>query len=84
MQRNNLFGKDVTRYIRGYKAEMLRCGISEELQVLSFNCIAIEGLRWSIHEIREQNPTWVAFEEALKSAYSIQDTSKAMRRGFKD
>ena len=34
VQRNGQFNvKDVSRYLRDYKAEMLRCGISEGLQV---------------------------------------------------
>ena len=45
VKRNGKFnGKDVSRYLRDYKAEMLRCGISEALQVTSFNRVAIDGL----------------------------------------
>ena len=36
-----------------------------------------------IYEIRHQHRPWAAFEEALKLAYSIEDTS-AMWRGFED
>ena len=37
VQRNKQFNeKDVSRYLRDYKAEMLRYGISERLQVISF------------------------------------------------
>ena len=42
------------------------------------------GLQGSIHGIRQQNPTWEAFEEALKTTFAIEDSSKAMRRGFED
>ena len=50
VQRNGQFnGKDVSRYLRDYKAEMLRCGISEGLQVISFNRVATDGLQASIH-----------------------------------
>jgi hypothetical protein len=36
MHRHGQFnGKDVPRYFRDYKAEMLRCGISEGVQVFS-------------------------------------------------
>ena len=42
VQRNGQFnGKDVSRYLRDYKAEMLRCGISEIPQVTSFNRVAV-------------------------------------------
>ena len=65
VQQNGQFnGKDVSRYLRDYKAEMLRCGISEGLQVTSFNRVATDDLPGSIHGIRQQNPTWEAFEEA--------------------
>ena len=52
VQRNGQFnGNDVLRYLRDYKAEMLRCGISEGLQVTSFNLVATDGLQASIcHE----------------------------------
>ena len=63
------------RYLRDYKAEMLRCGILEGLQVLSFNQVATDGLQASIHGIRQQNPTWEAFEEALKTMFAIEDSS---------
>ena len=42
VQRNGQFnGKDVSRYLRDYKVEMLRCGISEGLQVTSFNRVSM-------------------------------------------
>ena len=63
---------------------MLWCGISEELQVTSFNRVATDGLEGSIHGLRQQNPTWEAFEEALKTTFAIEDFSKATRRGFED
>jgi hypothetical protein len=38
VRRNDqLNGKDVSRYLRDYKAEMLWCKISERLQVTSFS-----------------------------------------------
>ena len=77
-------GRDVSRYLRDYKAEMLRCGISEGLQVLSFNRMAPDELQGSILETRQQYPTWAAFEGALKTTYAIEDSSKATRRGFED
>ena len=85
VQRNGQFnGKDVSRYLRDYKAEMLRCRISEGLQVTSFNRVATDGLQASIHGIQQQNPRWEAFEEALKATFAIEDSSKATRRGFED
>ena len=85
VQRNGQFnGKDVSRYLRDYKAEMLRCGISEGLQVTSFNRVATDGLQATIHGLRQQNPTWEAFEEELKRTFAIKDSSKATRRGFED
>ena len=84
MQRNGQFnGKDVSHYFRDCE-EMLRCGISEGLQVTSFNRVATNGLQRSIHGIRQQNSTWEAFEEAPKTTFAIENSSKATRRGFKD
>ena len=67
VQRNMQFnGKEVSRYLRDYKAEMLRCGISEGLQVTSFNRVATDGLQASIHGLRQKNPTWEAFKRRAK------------------
>ena len=52
VQRNMQFnGKDVSRYLRDYKVEMLRCGISEGMQATSFNRVANNELQGSIHGI---------------------------------
>jgi hypothetical protein len=52
VQRNGQFNeKDVSRYLRDYKAEMLWCRISDGLQVTSFNRVATDGLQASIHGI---------------------------------
>ena len=78
VQRHGQFNeKYVSRYLRDYKSEMLQCGISEGLQVLSFNRMATDGLQVRIHEIQQQHPTWAAFEDALKTTYSMEDSSKA-------
>ena len=62
----------------------MQCRVSEELQVTSFNRVAMDGLLGSIHDKRQQNLTWAAFEEALKTTYAIEYSSKATRRGFED
>ena len=78
MQRHGQFnGKDVSRYLNDYKSEMLRCDISEGLQVLSLNRVATDGFQ-------QKHPTWAAFEEVMKSMYLMEDSSKATRRGFED
>ena len=70
VQQNGQFdGKDVSRYLRDYKMEMLRYGISERLQVLSFNRVATDELQERIHEIRQQSPMWESFEEAIRDTY---------------
>ena len=50
----------------------------------SFNRVATDGLQGSIHGIQQQKPMWEAFEEALKATFAIEDSSKALQRGFKD
>ena len=83
VQRNRQFnGKGVSRYLRDYKAEMMRCGISERLQVISFNRVAMDELQESIHKIRQQNPTWGSFEEALREAYDYERSKGRDRREF--
>ena len=63
---------NVSRYLRNYKEEMLRYGISERLQVISFNRVATDRLQESIHGIRQENPMWGSFEEALREAYDYK------------
>ena len=73
VQRNGqLNGKDMSRHLRDYKAEMLQYGISERLQVISFNRVTTDELQESIHGIGQQNPTWGSFEEALREAYEYE------------
>ena len=47
------FHDNVSHYLRDYKAEMLRYGISDRLQVSSFNRVATDELQERIHEIRQ-------------------------------
>ena len=85
LQRNGKFyGKDMSHYLRDYKAEMLRCEISKGLHVTFFNRVTTDGLQASFHGIQQQNPTCGAFEEALKTMFAIGDCSKLTRRGFDD
>ena len=58
LQRNGQFnGKGASRYLRDNKAEMMRCGISEILQVISVNRVAMDELQESIPKIWQQNLT---------------------------
>ena len=83
VQRNGQFnGNDVSRYLRDYKAEMIRCGIPEGLQVTSFNRVATDELQERIHKIRQQNSTWGSFEEALREAYDYKRSKGQDRRKF--
>ena len=47
---------DVSRYLCDYKVEMIRCGIPEGLQVISFSRVATDELHESIYKIQQQNP----------------------------
>ena len=61
---------------------MLRYGISERLQVISFNQVATDELQESNHGIRQQNPTWGSFEEALHAAYDYERPKGRAQREF--
>jgi hypothetical protein len=76
-------GKDVSRYLRDYRAQMLRCGILEVI-VIAFNRVATDCLQASLRELQQQHPTWPAFEATMKMAYAMEDSSKATWRGFED
>ena len=55
VQRNMQFNrKEVSRYLRDYTAEMMWLGISEELQVTSFNLATTDGLQGSIHRYHKK------------------------------
>ena len=83
VQRNGEFdGKDVSSYLRDYKAEMMRCRIPEGLQVISFNRVATDELQERIHKIQQQNSTWGSFEEALREAYDYKRSKGQDRREF--
>ena len=82
-QRNGQFnGKDVSRYLWGYKAEMLQYGISKRLEVRSFNRVATDELQERIHGIQQQNPIWGSFEEALQEAYDYKRPKGRIQREF--
>jgi hypothetical protein len=83
-RRGEFNGKDVSRYLQDYRAHMLRCGISEGYQVSAFNRVATDRLQASLRELQQQHPTWPAFEAAMKTAYAMEDSSKATWRGFED
>jgi hypothetical protein len=49
VKRNGEFNqKDVSRYLRDYKAQMLWCGISEGYQVIAFNRVTTDHLQVSL------------------------------------
>ena len=54
----------------------------ERLQVISFNRVAMDVLQESIHKVRQQNPTWGSFEEALREAYDYESPKGRDRRKF--
>ena len=59
VQRNMQFNrKEVSRYLRDYTAEMMWLGISEELQVTSFNLATTDGLQGTL-------------KDALQTTYAV-------------
>jgi hypothetical protein len=73
MKRNGeLNGKGVSRYLQDYKAQILQYGISEGYQVISFNRVAVDRLQGSLCELQQQHPTWLAFEETMKTTYIME------------
>ena len=85
IQRNGPFdGRDVSRYMHDYKAEMVHCGVSEALRVSSFSRIATDVLQEKIQELREANTTWATFEQAVLNAFAIDDSTKETKRGFEE
>ena len=83
VQRNEQFnGKDVSHYIRDYKMVMLQYGISERLQVISFNRVATDEFKERIHGRQQQNSMWGSFEEALQEAYDYERSKGRVRCEF--
>ena len=50
---------------------------------VSSNRVATDELQESIHGIRQQNPTWGSFEEALREAYDNERLTGRGRGEFK-
>ena len=85
IQNNGQFdGRDVSHYMRDYKAEMVRCGVSEALRISTFSRIATDDLQEKIQELRKANTTWATFERAVLNAFAMDDSTKETRRGFEE
>jgi hypothetical protein len=55
VKRNGEFNrKDVSRYLRDYRPQMLRCKIWEGYQVIAFNRVATDRLQASLRELKMQ------------------------------
>ena len=50
--------------------------------MISFSRVATDELQERIHKIRQQNPTWGSFEEALREAYDYERSKGRDRREF--
>ena len=92
VRRNGEFnGNDVSRYLRDYKGEMMRCGIPEGLQVISFSRVATDELQERIYKIRQQNSTWGSNSKtttvqmvSLRIGLKSKEYAKDMIRGRRE
>ena len=83
VQRHGQFnGKDVSRYLRDYKSEMLRCGISEGLPVLLFNRVATELTYSMEHTSKTTRRGFEDWVETLKRGSKVLEVFTDFEQGF--
>ena len=58
-------GKDATRYLASYRAEMLMRDIPEERRLAGFPRVAMPGIHSEVLEVRAESRTWEEFEGRL-------------------
>ena len=77
-------GKDATRYLASYGAEMLMRDIPEERRLAGFPRVAMLSIHAAVLEVRVENCTWEEFEGRLLEKYGLDDALWLSKRDFMD
>ena len=75
-------GKDTTRYLASYGAEMLMKDIPEERRLAGFPRVAMLGIHAEVLEVRAESRTWEEFEGRLLEKYGLDDALRLSKRDF--
>ena len=75
-------GKDATKYLASYGAEMLMRDIPEERRLAGFPRVAMPSIHAEVLEVRAESHTWEEFEGRLLEKYGLDDTLRLSKRGF--
>ena len=75
-------GKDATRYLASYRAEMLMRDIPEERRLAGFPRVAMPGIHSEVLEVQAESRTWEEFEGHLLEKYGLDDALRLSKRDF--
>ena len=75
-------GKDATRYLASYGAEMLMRDIPEERHLAGSPRVAMPGIHAEVLEVRAESRTWEEFEGRILEKYGLDDTLRLSKRDF--
>ena len=64
-------GKDATKYLASYGAEMLMRDIPEERRLAGFPRVAMPSIHAEVLEVRAESRTWEEFEGRLLEKYGV-------------
>ena len=75
-------GKDATKYLASYGAEMLMRDIPEERRLAGFPRVAMPSIHAEVLEVRAASRTWEEFEGRLLEKYGLDDALRLSKRDF--
>ena len=75
-------GKDATKYLASYGAEMLMRDIPEERRLAGFPRVAMPSIHAEVLEVRAESRTWEEFEGRLLEKYGLDDALRLSKRDF--
>ena len=75
-------GKDATKYLASYGAEMLMRDIPEDRRLAGFPRVAMPSIHAEVLEVRAESRTWEEFEGRLLEKYGLDDALRLSKRSF--
>ena len=75
-------GKDATKYLASYGAEMLMRDIPEKRRLAGFPRVVMSSIHAEMLEVRAECHTWEEFEGRLLEKYELDDTLRLSKRNF--
>ena len=75
-------GKDATRYLEAYRAEMVMRDIPEDRRLVGFARVETPGIHAEVLEVQAGCRTWEEFEGWLLEKYELDDALRLSKREF--